>query len=219
MTSCAVSGSLARAIMMAPRTQLSDERGDERSHRLMIQERFMHRPDQKNLAVILGLAGAVMGTAAPASAAYQTCGESFVAIDMVRCPDGSVPHYNVGDPPQAAGNTARSPVGTPASRNMETQLFGIWHTNRSGAALSSALDVPGAYLLNSKIGLAQGDLTISPNGSYVWNTFTGTSGRWVRGEKDGIVLYDETQRRRWRVTLAGERVLITSDPESFTGRR
>jgi hypothetical protein len=173
--------------------------------------------DKSWLLAVVALGGFVVTS--PASAAYQTCGESFVAIDMVRCPDGSVPHYNVGDPPKVAGGAGRGPQGSQASRNVEDKLYGIWHTSRPGASYSSALDVPGAYLLNAKVGLASGDLTISPNGTYVWNTFTGTAGRWVRGEKDGIVLYDETQKRKWRVSLSADRVVVTSEPDTFTGRR
>jgi hypothetical protein len=83
----------------------------------------------------------------------------------------------------------------------------------------TGMDVPGSYLLASKPGLAQGDLTISPNGTYVWNTFSGTSGRWVRAEKVGIVLYDESTRTKWRIVPTGERILITAEAQSFSGRR
>ncbi len=141
-------------------------------------------------------------------------------MDIVRCPDGAVPHYNIGDPPAAAGAAPTRPQAKPGSPATEIDgLFGVWHTNRPGASYMTGMDVPGSYLLASKPGLAQGDLTISPNGTYVWNTFSGTSGRWVRAEKVGIVLYDESTRTKWRIVPTGERILITAEAQSFSGRR
>lgn len=152
---------------------------------------------------------------ASAAASYQTCAEKFVSMDTIRCPDGSVPHYAAGDPPGAPSGVAE-PGSTTTPAGM---LFGIWHTNRPGSSYSSALDVPGAYMLNARPGLGQGDLTISPNGSYVWNTFTGTSGRWVRGENKGIVLYDETARTKWVVVPSAERIFVSDPKQSFSGRK
>jgi hypothetical protein len=153
-----------------------------------------------------------------AEAAYQTCAEKFVSMDIVRCPDGSVPHYNTGNPPGAASSpTASKPGGAEASPL--DHLFGIWHTNRPGASYASALDVPGAYLLAARPGLAQGDLTISPNGTYVWNSFSGTSGRWVRSETKGLTLYDEPHHTKWLVVPTAETILISDPKQSFSGRR
>lgn len=157
-----------------------------------------------------------------AQANYQTCADKFVGMDVVRCPDGAVPHYNTGNPPAAPGAATgqQTKPATPASPASEiSPLYGVWHTDRPGASYMNALDIPGSYLLAARPGLAQGDLTISPNGTFVWNTFSGTSGRWVRGDKAGIVLYDESSHIRWRVTLVGERILLASESQSFTGRR
>jgi hypothetical protein len=138
-----------------------------------------------------------------AEAAYQTCAEKFVSMDIVRCPDGSVPHYNTGNPPGAASSpTASKPGGAEASPL--DHLFGIWHTNRPGASYASALDVPG---------------TISPNGTYVWNSFSGTSGRWVRSETKGLTLYDEPHHTKWLVVPTAETILISDPKQSFSGRR
>ena len=152
-----------------------------------------------------------------AEAAYQTCADKFVSMDIVRCPDGSVPHYNTGNPPGAPSSQAGSKPG--AVNSPAEKLFGIWHTNRPGASYASALDVPGAYMLAARPGLAQGDLTISPNGSYVWNSFSGTSGRWVRSETKGILLYDEAGHTKWLVVPTAETILISDPKQSFSGRR
>lgn len=158
-----------------------------------------------------------------AQANYQTCADKFVSMDIVRCPDGAVPHYNIGDPPIAPGAT---PAAAPASRQTKPAsasseidaLYGVWHTNRPGASYLNGMDVPGSYLLAAKPGLAQGDLTISPNGTFVWNTFSGLSGRWVRSEKS-IVLYDESTRTKWRVIGLAGSISISADAQAFTGRR
>ena len=168
-------------------------------------------------AAILALAASFAASGPPARAAFQTCAEKFVSMDIVRCPDGSLPHYAIGDPP-GAPTAQGSPKPITATQPAD-MLYGVWHTSRPGAGYSSALDVPGAYMLNARPGLAQGDLTISPNGTYVWNTFTGTSGRWVRGLNKGIVLYDETNHTKWLVTPSAERILVTDQKQSFSGRK
>lgn len=152
-----------------------------------------------------------------AQANYQTCADKFVAMDLVRCPDGSVPHFNIGDPPASPAAAAAGKQAKPTTEI--AGLYGIWHTNRPGASYANAMDVPGSYLLAARPGLAQGDLTISPNGTYVWNTFSGSSGRWTRGEKDAVVLYDDSTRSKWRVVAAGDGISIATNNQVFAGRR
>lgn len=166
-------------------------------------------------AAVLALTASFAASVPAAQAAYQTCAEKFVSMDIVRCPDGSTPHYAIGDPPGAPAAKGSAKTATATGDT----LYGVWHTNRPGAGYSSALDIPGAYLLNARPGLAQGDLTISPNGTYVWNSFTGTSGRWARGETKGIVLYDEINHTKWMVTPSAERILVTDQKQSFSGRK
>lgn len=174
----------------------------------------------RRTAASLAKGGAVMVASLiislpPAAASYQTCAEKFVSMDTVRCPDGSVPHYAAGQLPGAPSASARSgATTTPADT-----LFGIWHTNRPGAAYASALDVPGAYALAARPGLAQGDLTISPNGTYAWNSFSGTAGRWLRGANKTIMLYDEANHTKWMVTPGADRIAISNEKQSFTGKR
>ena len=175
-------------------------------------------------AVSLAIMAAVVMSPISAQANYQTCADKFVSMDIVRCPDGAVPHYNIGDPPAAPSAAPSAAPGRqqakPTSPESEIDsLYGVWHTNRPGTSYMTAMDVPGSYLLAAKPGLAQGDLTISPNGSFVWNTFSGTSGRWVRSEKTSIVLYDESTRTKWRIAAAGGGVSITADTQAFMGRR
>jgi hypothetical protein len=162
-------------------------------------------------AVVAALLG---GQVDQALAAYQQCGDKYVELELTRCPDGSVPRYNGGTAPSVAGR----PTGGPATPAADS-LYGVWHTNRPGQSYQSAIDVPGAYLLAARVGLASGDLTISPNGTYVWNGLSATSGRWVKGDPGQIVLIDETDNQRWKVARVGDRLTVTGKGSSFTGRR
>ncbi len=180
------------------------------------------RAAPRRYAVVSPLAAlVVLAAMSPlrAQANYQTCADKFVSLEIVRCPDGSVPHYTLGDPPAAAGMAGMARPPAKSGNPDISELFGVWHTNRPGESYMNALDVPGSYLLAAKPGLGQGDLTISPNGTFVWNSFSGTSGRWVRGEKAGLVLYDESTRTKWRLNAVGESISISADTQTFTGRR
>lgn len=180
----------------------------------------MKRSSRTVLPVVVGVM-AMSLSACQARAAYQTCGERFIGSDVVRCPDGSVPRYNPGAPPVSGGAVTSQP-GNGARLGVAAQdaVYGIWHTTRPGISYPSAIDVPGAYLLVARAGLAAGDLTISPNGTYVWNSYTGTSGRWIKGDDvSPVVLIDDTHHMRWKVGLAGGVLLIGGGGQVYSGRR
>ena len=152
-----------------------------------------------------------------AQAQTQTCNGVQVAEDAIRCPDGSIPTYGFGSAdgadPLDADPTKLQPqpyAGT---------VFGVWHTNRSGLAYSSPSDVPGASAMNLAPGMAPGDLTIDPNGAFVWNTTRPMYGRWIKGKTVPVVLLDSNENKRWSLNIVGPRLEILDGKSLFTGRR
>ena len=83
---------------------------------------------------------------------------------------------------------------TPAS------LFRVWHTSVPGGVWTSPSHVTGYDQLNIAPGVKSGDLTISSNGYYTWNSYGGKVGRWVPGDKAyPIVLLDSVENKKWKV--------------------
>lgn len=98
------------------------------------------------------------------------------------------------DPVAAAG---KHKPGKAADLN---SFFGVWRTNIPGAVWTSPSGYPGQDWLHVSAGAAAGDLIIKPDGSYVWASYGGKSGRWVKGDAEyPLVLIDTVENRRWRV--------------------
>ncbi len=70
-------------------------------------------------------------------------------------------------------------------------------------------------MLNISPGLAPGDLTIDPNGSYVWNTTTAMSGHWIKGKSSPVALVDSNQHKNWNVRIVDGHIEI-NDGQSLT---
>ncbi|TRW95586.1 hypothetical protein [Candidatus Methylobacter oryzae] len=78
-------------------------------------------------------------------------------------------------------------------------LYGVWRTSIPGAVWTS----PGTYTdwLHVSTGIAVGDLIIRPDGTYIWNSYGGKSGNWVRGDSDyPVVLIDTVENKQWKVS-------------------
>ncbi len=84
-----------------------------------------------------------------------------------------------------------------------SSVFGVWHTSIPGGVWTS----PGTYTdwLHISTGVADGDLIIRPDGTYIWNSYGGKSGSWVRGDSVyPVVLIDTVENRQWKVGLDSE---------------
>jgi hypothetical protein len=156
---------------------------------------------------------------APSRAAYQSCGGQVVEIDAARCPDGAIPSYNPGPapaapaPPKSSGQVLND-AGT------HLVITGIWHTGVPGLGYRSAMDVPGSYLLEIPPGLGAGDLTIAPNGAFIWNTLRGISGRWIATPGDyPFTLLDETNHKRWHAVLVDGVLKLWDEHDTLFGHR
>lgn len=77
-------------------------------------------------------------------------------------------------------------------------FFRVWRTRIPGAVWQSPSATPGWDVLHVSAGAQAGDLTIFPDGRYVWNSYGGKKGRWVR-EGGAIVLVDTVEGKRWSV--------------------
>lgn len=164
-------------------------------------------------AAILALAGT-----SPALAAYQTCGRTIVDIFTVRCPDGGIPSYQPGAPPTGIG--AGAPGTQPSGNDAKLGLTGVWHTNRAGMSFDKPFDVPGAYQLDTTASTRAGDLTIAPNGKFVWNTYRGTAGTWVAGNgATPIILFDNVEHKRHELSIVDGRLRISDGTTFYTGSR
>lgn len=180
--------------------------------------------------------GTVLALLVPlgALAGQQLCGKQVVPSNLRTCPDGSIPLYVADEikpyvPPQPAARPGRpepaerAPAKAPAGLDY---YFGVWRTNIPGAVWTSPSGYRGYDWLHVSAGAAAGDLIIKPDGSYVWNSYGGKSGRWVAGDAEyPIVLIDTSENRRWRVgrdaRRTGGRDIIIWDGNSFhyNGRR
>ena len=87
-----------------------------------------------------------------------------------------------------------------AGTSAPASLFRVWHTSVPGGVWTSPSSVPGYDRLNISPGVKSGDLTISSNGYYTWNSYGGKAGRWVPGDKAyPIVLIDSVEKKKWKV--------------------
>lgn len=163
-----------------------------------------------------------------ATAGRQMCGKTEVPAGARSCPDGSIPMFVADEvkpssPPAAAQPAARPPAGHPPL----DYYFGVWRTNVPGAVWTSPSGYRGYEWLHVRAGAAAGDLIIRPDGTYVWASYGGKSGRWVRGDAPEwpIVLIDTAENRRWVVGVdprrIGGREIVVWDGNSFhyDGRR
>jgi hypothetical protein len=153
----------------------------------------MRRRDGLRLGLGLLLAS---GVSTRSWAAYQTCGGQKVDNDIVRCPDGSIPSYAYGDPPAPK---LAAPPRKAASSDPRQRFLGIWHTPVEGIGHQTPFDVPGSSAIDTNISLRAGDLTIAANGAFVWNTLTGSYGRWIafrEGYWDFMLI--DTRGTSWR---------------------
>ena len=153
----------------------------------------------KNIASAVGLALAATLSVGTAEAGHQTCGSQIVPESLRRCPDGSPPmfHADTVNPAPPAAKTPQQQQGPVAEA---ASLFGVWHTGVSGGVWQTPSAVPGWDTLHVAPGVRAGDLTITPNGRFVWNAYGGKAGRWVPGDAEyPIVLVDDAEHRRWKV--------------------
>ena len=165
----------------------------------------MERRKVLRFGLIFGL---IAAAARPALAGTFTCAGSAVGMDTVTCPDGSMPNYSYFDLPPAAGEDHDHTVYGTSLRGhnqaLTSRVFtGVWHTEAEGVSYGRSADVPGAYMMEGAIGLRAGDLSISSNGAWVWNTVRGASGRWIAADPDTqsewqFVLIDGQSDDRWQ---------------------
>lgn len=166
------------------------------------------------------------------AAAGQMCGNQRVADNVRSCPNGDIPMFVADEvkpytPPQPAvehrperqGQASNAnPSGADASS--PDYFFGVWRTRIPGAVWTSPSGYQGYDWLHVRAGVSAGDLIIKPNGTYVWNSYGGKAGRWVRGDSAyPIVLIDTVENRQWRVGADPKRIggrdIIVWDGNSF----
>ncbi|HTH15207.1 MAG TPA: hypothetical protein VL974_01030 [Magnetospirillum sp.] len=167
------------------------------------------------------LAAAMAIASVPAWAGTQTCNGRVVPPDARKCPDGSIPMYHADiitpNQPARPQNQPQQPAAGAQS------LFGVWHTAVPGGVWQTPSAVPGWDTLHIAPGVRSGDLTIAPNGRYVWNSYGGKSGRWEMGDGEyPIVLIDQVEHKRWRVgpdRRSNGRIYIWDGFVSYVGTR
>lgn len=196
------------------------------------------------------LALAVLVLPAGAIAGHQLCGRQVVPDHVRRCPDGSIPMFvadevkphapHPGFTPQPARtltpgahppglvmpgtqvHPAPAPAAPPAGLDY---FFRVWRTRIPGAVWTSPSGYAGYDWLHVSTGVSVGDLIIRPNGTYVWNSYGGKSGRWVRGDAEyPIVLIDTAENRRWKVGIdprhtGGRDIVLWDGYYWYDGRR
>ncbi|HWP12843.1 MAG TPA: hypothetical protein VNN06_13540 [Ramlibacter sp.] len=121
-------------------------------------------------------------------------------------------------PVQDHSSTGRPQADATANLNY---YFGVWRTNIPGAVWTSPSGYQGREWLHVSAGAAAGDLIIKPDGTYVWNSYGGKSGRWISAADAvyPIVLIDTSENRRWKVGAdpkhTGGRDIMIWDGNSF----
>jgi len=149
-------------------------------------------------------------------AGYPTCAGKPVEDDLLRCPDGTIPSYSYGNRPLDT-------TGTQKPKQLDRHFTGIWHTDVPGVSFRYPFDIQGASYLSSDIGTGAGDITIAPNGHFVWNTLRGAYGPWVLTEPGSVwqfIATDELTDARWRGNVVdGKLHLTTSGGQSVTAFR
>lgn len=143
-----------------------------------------------------------------AAAGHQVCGNQEVPASVRKCPDGGIPRYVADEvkpyvSPQSAHEAGRPPKQNdlPAANSSDLNYyFGVWRTRVPGAVWTSPSGYQGQDWLHVSAGVAAGDLIIRPDGTYVWKSYGGKAGRWVRGDAGyPVVLIDTVENRRWKV--------------------
>lgn len=117
--------------------------------------------------------------------------------------------------------TARSPRQATAGT---TELLGAWQSSVSGAVWTSPSSFPGFESLHISPGALAGLLVIYPDGSYVWNSYGGKKGRWMRSDRSDypLVLEDTVENKRWLVGLDQRTQRLTiwdGNAISYTAKR
>ena len=175
------------------------------------------------------------------ASAGQMCGGQRVADNVRSCPDGGIPMFVADEvkpytppdlhtaPTMAPGSQRQSrPAQAGQSGNAASPdyYFGVWRARIPGAVWSSPSGYQGYDWLHVRAGVSAGDLIIRPDGTYVWNSYGGKAGRWMRGDAGHpVVLIDTVENRQWRVGAGpgrtGGREIIVWDGSSFhyDGRR
>lgn len=174
------------------------------------------------------LALAICATALclPATAG-QMCGRQRVADNVRTCPNGDIPMFVADEikpytpPPAIERNVERQNRSADAAPGNLDYYFGVWRTRIPGAVWTSPSGYRGYDWLHVSAGVSAGDLIIKPNGTYVWASYGGKSGRWTRSDDAGypIVLIDTVENRQWKVGIdpkhTGGRDIIVWDGGSF----
>jgi len=175
------------------------------------------------------ISGLIAAAAHPALAGTFVCAGKAVGIDTVTCPDGTIPSYSYFELPAAPGEDHdRTVYGTSLrghNQDLTSHVFtGIWHTEAEGVSYARPADVPGAYRMDGPIGLRGGDLSISSNGAWVWNTVRGSAGRWIPTDPDKqrdwqFVLIDEQSEERWLGRVMEGMLRLKAGGRSVSGLR
>lgn len=193
--------------------------------------------------VFLGVAG-VLALPPGALAGQYKCGTVKVPETTRSCPDGSIPIYAADevqvDPPARPEPSRPAPAprrpaapsspatgGSAAKASGLDTFFGVWRTRIPGAVWTSPSGYDRYDWLHVAAGVSVGDLIIRPDGTYVWNSYGGKSGRWEKGDSAEwpIVLIDTVENRRWVVGVdpnhTGGRDIVVWDGNAFSydGRR
>ncbi len=122
----------------------------------------------------------------------------------------------------------RSMNRRPKEKNERIKLsyfFRVWHTGVPGAVWQTPSEVPGYNRLHIAPALTAGDLTISPEGLYAWNSYGGKTGKWVRGNcAYPVVLIDTVENKRWQVGYdprhtGGRDIIIWDGSIWYDGRK
>lgn len=173
-----------------------------------------------------------------AVAGHQVCGSQPVAQNVRTCPDGGIPMFVADEiKPYPAPQPARdwqhqaerrdwrerdraAPASPDTGAGDLNYYFRVWRTRIPGAVWTSPSGYRGHDWLHVSAGVAVGDLIIRPDGTYVWNSYGGKKGQWVRGDAEyPIVLIDTAEHRQWKVSVdprhAGGRDIIVWDGNSF----
>lgn len=161
----------------------------------------------------------IVPLATPALASWQSCAGQPIDQDAIRCPDGSIPNFEYGDPPIGAQPGHGSDASSAAAA-MRFPWVGVWHTEEPGLGQSRADDIPGASTLDTKAGLRAGDLTLAPNGAFIWNRMQATWGRWIEASPPwDIVMYDSSGTKRWRARIEQGRLRLEQGDTITYGTR
>jgi len=143
-----------------------------------------------------------------AAAGQQVCGNQVVPASARSCPDGSIPMFVADEikpyvPPQSVQAASREPRRQELPHSNSSDLnyyFGVWRTGIPGAVWTSPSGYRDREWLHVGAGVSAGDLIIRPDGTYVWNSYGGKTGRWVRGDSEyPITLIDTVENRHWKV--------------------